>query len=235
MKILAMCCLLCLSINESFCGEFINLDFQSPHYSAVVAALPSGPIAVADAIPGWTVYTSDHPVAEMLYNGVCLTCPAATLGGPERPPRPGDSFNFEISSGVIPTDPTFTPVSESVAQVGDIPKDTKSLHFIALVAPDAAYLHTYLDGNEIQTVVLGREGLQEVTIGADLSGWGGRHAELRFTIEPNPIAIAGRSSVDLGEIHFSPDPLTVVPEPESWVLLAVGLGALFCSRLPSKA
>ncbi len=155
-------------------------------------------------------------MAVMFYNNFCLTCPGASLYGPQNPLR-GDSFSFSINAGALYNNPEPVYPSESVFQTGDVPSDARSLQFAGNIGPSVDLLHVFLGGQELQLVKQEPVGFG-YRFGADVTAWAGKTAELRFTIEPGFQSFFGGAG--LGDIRFSP--VALVPEPSTWALLGVG-------------
>ena len=200
-------------------APFRNLDFQSPNTRGL-----SGPaVLTSDAIPGWQLQRGERAQASILYNGFCLTCPGASLYGPENPKR-GDKFSFIIYAGALYGD----VLNQSVYQTGDVPRDAHSLQFVADLGPGTDLLHVYLGGERLSVVTLEPVGFGH-RFGADVTAWAGKTAELRFTAEPGP-APTYYSGTGLSDIRFSPASLVTVPEPSTWAMVGCGGLALWAMR-----
>lgn len=227
MKYILLQILLLAALGPCLAAPFRNLDFQSPN----VSKLQGPSVKVEDAIPGWRLQQGDIPISDMLYNGLCLTCPAASLYGPEKPRR-GDTFSFSINAGATYDGPKPTYFSESVHQTGDVPQDAHSLQFVGSLGDRLDLLHVYLGGQELPLVTLESAGSKR-QFGADVTAWAGKTAELRFTIDPVVTSLPSFSSVGLGDIRFSP--VALVPEPSTWALLGVGGAFLLMVARSRKA
>ena len=202
-------------------SPFLNLDFQSPNIKAISNPQSGGVVRVHDALPGWQLQIGNEFRQLMYYNNVCITCPSASLGGPENPVN-GDAFGFTIKSGYY--SPNFTMLATSIYQTGDVPIKAQSLQFVAGVDPNFESLHVSVGGQQLRFIQLEKNAFYEYRYAADVSKWAGEAAELRFTIGPG--AFDEGAAASLAGIHFSPDPLPATPEPSTWALLCTGLAAL---------
>ena len=95
-------------------------------------------------------------------------------------------------------------------------------------------LHVSLDGQVLQLQRFA-EGDAGDFFGyeADVSNWGGKTAELRFTVGPGdyPNGAGG----PLADIEFSSIPVSPIPEPSTWALLATGLGSTTAQAITIEA
>ena len=101
---------------------FFNLNFEQP-------ILPLTPVnfqvPTANALPGWSAYTYENTLSEVVYNTLSLGSAAVSLQGANGsvPPIQGNySVVLQGSSG-------STPSSASIGQTGQIPGDSLSLIF----------------------------------------------------------------------------------------------------------
>jgi len=201
-------------------AAFRNLDFQSPNIRGILADT----LFVKDIIPGWQVSLGDEPQTYMHYNSISLLFPSAQLLGPAVP-KVGDKFIFTIKSGIIFDGSKETMGSAGIYQIGQVPESAKSIHFRALMNRIFDTLHVSMDGQVLQLQRFA-EGDAGDFFGyeADVSDWAGKTAELRFTVGPGdyPNGAGG----PLADIEFSSIPVSPIPEPSTWALLATGLVAL---------
>jgi hypothetical protein len=207
------------------------LDFESPRIHAVLATNQFfGVVRTSDALPGWTVDIGKEIASPwVLYEGMALSSVSATLWDNNTFP-PSQVFQgrffFGMTAGMdgsfIPDQPPPQLGSSSIYQVGDIPADTKSLQFVGYIYKPQ-YFRVSLNGVGVRVFELGRE-QGGVRYGADAAPWAGTSAELRFTVDPDPVDPLNAATLD--SISFSPVALKIVPEPGTWVLLSYGVGAL---------
>jgi hypothetical protein len=196
------------------------LDFQSPNVNKI--SNNSG--LVRDIIPGWQLQIGDQVEQRMFYNDACLTCAAAALQGPDNP-RHGNYFTFVMASGISANSRDY--VTAGVFQSGDISMTTRSLLFQAVGFPSIQSLHVSMNGQPLSLFEFERVG-DYSSYGADVTGWAGTTAELRFTVGPGQPPFG--ESVGLAGIHFSSTALPAIPEPSTWALLITGLAALTWNR-----
>lgn len=117
-------------------------------------------------------------------------------------------------------------VATGLFQVGDIPAEAKTLLFQGNgFAPDPnLWFRVSVDGTPLEL-----RAWDGGTLGADVSAFAGRTAELRFQANWLPEQPFPQVYFPLDNIRFSNVPL--VPEPSTWALLGPGLTALlWCSR-----
>lgn len=219
MKIFILCITLQSLLQPCLCADFKNLDFQSPNVRTITERFG----LVKDIIPGWRLQIADQDRNWMFYNNVSQLFPSAGLYGPEVP-RLADKFTFGMKTGVFFDGSNVILASASVFQVGEVPEFAKSIHFRAHMFPVDENLHISMDGQIVQFQRLS-SGDTEMLFGyeADVSAWAGKTAELRFTVVPGNYP---DSSAALADIEFSPMPVSAIPEPSTWALLATGLVAV---------
>lgn len=222
------CFLLAIYSTGTLSGAaFQNLGFEK-------ARLPNKPtpgesLAISVALPGWGVDLEETPQNVVSYNDMAISSPSATLWDREisaNYPFQGRFF-AQINTGLLDiSNPDERRGSSSLYQQGEIPSSARSILFTAAVGRPSN-LEVQLDGTPLQLIEIGVDPLQ-TRFGADISGWAGRNAELRFTIYPN--SRTQINSLILDDISFS---IASVPEPSTYVLLAAGtlfLGATIKRR-----
>jgi hypothetical protein len=115
-------------------------------------------------------------------------------------------------------------VSEGIYQMGDIPSDARSLLVDSSIkeALQGASLneavHVYID-----SVPLSLQFVSVGTIGTDIQGFEGRTGvELRFEARHLPERPFPQILLGLDNIRFTSEPLQMVPEPDTSLLIAAG-------------
>ena len=127
-------------------SPFLNLDFQSPNIRAILNPQSGGLVRVHDALPGWQLQSGSESVQLMYYNKFCLSCPSASLSGPQNPTL-GSLFTFGMNS--VFNSPNLTILAETIYQTGEVPTNTKSLQFVAGTFPNIESLHVSLGGQQL--------------------------------------------------------------------------------------
>jgi hypothetical protein len=193
-------------------GTFQNLSFESARNIPIFN--PQGHpwyMPVADAFPGWSIFTGPSTVSdlEVTYNDITLDLANIALLPRDAallPPAPGlidGKYGVLLQSGFSQFGKD-TPVS--LAQVGRIPSGTKSIQFRG-----SGPLSVSFNGNSIPLAAL-NSGNGTIFFGGDVVGYAGLSGELRFT---------SQTHFDyLDAIQFSP---VAVPEPATLSLLLGGL------------
>src|SRR5437667_4592061 len=107
-------------------GTFVNLDFEA----ANVPDLPpgqGGAVAVADGVPGWTVYIGLGQPSSMGHNTISLGGADVEIYGPQ---WPSDQI-LQGSYTVFLLGSFMSPVVQAAAigQTGQIPPTVRSLQF----------------------------------------------------------------------------------------------------------
>jgi len=113
-----------------------------------------------------------------------------------------------------------TMAAVSIYQVGEVPESSKSIRFEANMFPSDSYLHVSMAGQELS--LIGTPNGDPFRYEVDISSWAGKTGELRFTVGPGSDLVGGT----LADIEFSSIPVSPIPEPSTWALLATGLAAL---------
>jgi hypothetical protein len=186
-------------------GTFANLDFELP-----IPPLNHFILPIANAMPGWRAYIEVSEVDTVAYNTIALDGAAISLhdaGSIYFQPLLGQySALLQGTSSLVPQR------SASLAQIGQVPSDAKSVEFVA--GKESSSFHVSFAGQALQLYHIGS--LADFNVfAADVSGYAGQSGELRFTAEP-------RERLLFDAVYFSPAP--VVPEPT--VASLVGLGGL---------
>lgn len=203
---------------------FQNLGFESASFLGPPPDPVYGRYYASNAIPGWSAYVGATPDNLVLYNNLFLDSAGIAVIDANAPlglssARILGTFTLGLEGG-IPI-PFGGPGSASIAQMGFVPSDTRSLRFFAQGTPDS--FGVSLGGENLPLVPLS-SGANYTIYGADLTGFAGQMAELRFTAFP-------RSVVWLDGITFAPTP---VPEPTEVLLVAFGLAAVALVKWSNK-
>ncbi len=213
MKTVIKLILVSVSCTISLGAEFQNMSFESPN----VNALHGPSVNTADAIPNWGLDIGGESTPLIGYNSTCLTCPQASLYDSILP-RLG-KFTFGMTAGAIIDSSPPRIVSTSLFQTGEIPASAQALIFDASIV---GTLNVSVGESRPMLIDLGPGPSGFRTYGIDATEYAGMEAEVRFTIDP--IGEFPFGTVTLDNIRFSNVPL--VPEPQTWALLGVGLAAL---------
>jgi len=193
-------------------GTFQNLDFEAANVSGYS---PNFPIPAADAIPDWQA--SQGVVYDGLSGGGSLIAIIDSNPSFGTAPLDGNYSVYLFGGGVTPN-----LFSASISQTGGIPPGTESIQLDASYfgAPFAVTVGgTTIDMVPLHTFV--HYTLWGGNVPASLAG----ETETLTITEPPPTGTPP-SGVELDDISFSPNPITVTPEPSPLVLTAIG-GILF--------
>jgi len=195
-------------------GAFQNLNFESAIVPIVPANQPTT-VPFSDAFPAWTGYLGTNQASLAGYNGISVGAYEISLVDTHT-----SFYGNRVISG------TFTAVLQAgnanpplqygpaaIGQTGIVPATALSLRFFA--SGSAGDLVVSLNGQSVPFIPLS-SGPNYVEYGADVSGFAGLPAELRFTEQPisNPFA-----TLFLDNIQFS---TSVIPEPCVLTLSALG-------------
>jgi PEP-CTERM motif-containing protein len=196
--------------------QFINLDFE-------MATVPSGAnfLTWEQAAPGWEHSTGTDTRFVDTWQNPFPPLPASTQqfllreSGPSayRPPNPfaiQGRYAMDFQSGYEDPSGSSEWVQAYLLQTGEVPTDAKSIHLLAsgdfMVTLDEQLIPMRL--TESSSYV------------GDISQFAGRVATLKITNLTNSY----NTSVVLDDIRFSP--MSAVPEPSSWALMALGLAGV---------
>jgi hypothetical protein len=189
-------------------GTFRNLDFESAQY-------PLNPndrnrVLIANAMPGWTMYSGGNSYDTVRYNDVALGAPDVSFhdAGSFLTPYHGLRCVYVQASQVY--GPPF--ISSAIGQTGMVPADAQSVTFYS----SSLGINLTFGGQLIPIYDLGPAASFYNEFVGDISAFAGQTGELRFT-DPS-----GGGKLDF--IQFSTTP---VPEPSTWALLSLG-SAAFC-------
>ena len=206
-------------------GNFQNLDFEAPTLPLVHVGGGFDFVAVAGAVPGWTLFLGTNQVGRVLFNNFFLGTATVGLMGPGLTnsfpiwPRIIDgSYTIVLQAGTdISEGPVNPPlVDAGMTQSGLVPVSASSIQLKAYTLGGAnAQFVVSLNGFPIDMLPL--EVTPNYTLyGGDISIFAGSTAELR---------IAALTIPAFAFSAFAFDSIAFVPEPSVFALL--GLGALF--------
>ncbi len=206
-------------------GTFTNLNFENARRPLQFLDQLNGQIvAASNAFPGWSVSLGGLLQTEVYYNSITLGAGSVDLFG-TLPPRP--DFFEQVISGRFSAGLQNGNGFASLSQTGTIPTDSLSL--LVDLRRDALQiepngLSVNLNGLPAPMVHLSQTttvaGLTYDTYGVNVAALAGLETELRFSAAPLTFVVT------LDNIRFSPIALPIVPEPSTWALFGVGLGAV---------
>lgn len=213
-------------------GTFQNLDFESATVATSPPAQFPNLVSIADSLPGWTGYLGTVQQTETEYNVMTLgAANVAVLGPSWTSTQPGvidGSYSVLLEAGAVPN--AFTG-NAWIEQVGTIPANANSMEFKAWENGNLSDLGVSFAGNSLSPVLLS-SGLTYNLYGVNIGPYAGQTGALEFSAIFNNL---GATWVNLDDISFSPNPITVTPEPDALTLMGIG-GALFavCRRFAPK-
>jgi hypothetical protein len=188
-------------------AEFQNLTFDEGTSSF-------GSISDADIreyLPGWTLTYNDikqrtidvNTLGRFSRDGSAILNHRLTnpLGYPAEL-----KYSLALRNGY---DENLNPLAWELSQTGTVPGDAKSLWFKSFEESPALRLNTV----EVETIFVGTEGQFNV-FAADIRGFAGKSVTLAFDTP----SVSQTFGID--SIRFSSD---AVPEPRTWMLVALGL------------
>jgi hypothetical protein len=214
----------------SLAGPFANLNFEDSPIPANTP-VPVGPpqeISTSLLFPSWTLWIGENVQPTGSFNTFLLAGPQAALMASETP-----------SEGVIEGTKSvymsgWPGASTSLAQTGDVPAGTKSVRFVARnyayqsmhVPPGPLFLR--MNGQSLPLVILSSNGTGDFVFGADVTGFAGTTAELRFGVG-SPISGSDTLFGNFDSVSFSPVP---IPEPGYLTMFATCAMALLTRHRP---
>ena len=187
-------------------GTFVNLDFER----GVIVVDPASPyyphqVLASKALPGWTAYTYEQPLADILYDAIFFSSAQVGIYDTNYPSlAPVQGRYSVVLGGQMPG--TVPRESAAIAQTGLVPNTAESLTFWGQVGG----LQVTFGGQVLPYAAIGR-GPNYTIYGCDISAFAGQAGEIRFTTLPNTSAL-------IDNIQFSTQP---IPEPNM-----LGMGAL---------
>jgi hypothetical protein len=199
-------------------SAFQDLDFEA----ANIVSISGRPQAVttANALPGWTVDYGNFQQTEVTYNEQSLggtTVTVLATGYPSlttRTPIDG-SYDVILFGGLA---------DATISQTGVVPLTARSVIFDE-VSESGSFVPEVSIGSDVLSLFpvgsgTGQNGVGFTTWGANVSAWAGQTEQLSITSPAN----SGQMEFD--DISFSPNPVTVTPEPDALMLMGIG-GSLF--------
>jgi hypothetical protein len=204
---------LLLAATPCFAGDFQNLTFDEPDLGGpltlVYPEFPNGPFLgnTAHILRGWTVLADNQPQPTMTYSpfGSPTGEGLARLVGnsPELAQTPFGTNTLFLRSDH--TSPGGGPVIR-VQQTGTVPADAAGLWIFAAGGSP----RMFINGERVNDPRIGA--LADPVV--DVSRYAGQTIDLEFLVP-----LGGSTRLDV----FG---WVAVPEPSTWALLGVGLGAL---------
>jgi hypothetical protein len=154
-----------------------------------------------DLLPGWQLFRGNQPEVTMGYD-LRFDETEASLLSKEAVPSIEGSYALKLF------------LDQSIVQRGDIPPDAQMLSFLG------ALVSVSINGVELPQIP--PETLNNQVL-LNIAQYAGQNVELRF--QPLRSAMSVNPTRTIDSIAF------VVPEPSTYSLLAVGVGALLCPWL----
>jgi hypothetical protein len=194
-------------------GTFQDLDFEEANIVPISGPGNGSAVTVANALPGWTVDYGIVQPTQIYYNSPSLGETAVTL---EAQGYPGFfSGTVDGNFSVLLQGGTFDGVlaNASISQTGQIPIGTQSLLF-ELGDRGQVIVPIVSIGSDVLTLFPVGGGTGYVTYGADIAAWAGQTEELTFS--------GPAENTLLDDISFSPNQITVTPEPSPFLLTGIG-------------
>ncbi|HEY3854484.1 MAG TPA: hypothetical protein VGO67_08840 [Verrucomicrobiae bacterium] len=189
-------------------GAFQDLDFEAANVIPISGQ--PGFVTTANALPGWTVTYDSVVQPEITYNSLSLGGTAAILVA--------DGYPDFGEEGLSPLDGNFSLLlfasdhSLTISQTGQIPASSEALLFTwGGTTPAISVGGDSLTVYPVQTLPNGE------ILGVSISPWAGQTESLSFTLPKGSDTYA-----ELDDISFSPNAITVTPEPSPFLLTGIG-------------
>jgi hypothetical protein len=195
-------------------GTFVNLDFESAN---IPRGPSSAPIAVSQALPGWTVYLGNTPSATVIPNDSSLAGANVSVLTPQWLVNPIFQGNYMVLLQAAPSPSSFTPTTAALGQTGQIPAGAKNMLFDAVTTGQ----QVTFNGAVLPVVVYAKTANFNV-YEANISALAGETGELRFTV----LQVLGTGATYLDNIGFYGQS---VPEPGTLALFAFGGLTMACA------
>jgi hypothetical protein len=187
-------------------GAFVNLDFEQ-----AIAPLDGHQAPIARALPGWTGYVGGGLASMVWYDDRPIDAAGISLVDRLAPQQPLQPLEGDYSAWLMGSTSLWPQQqAAAIAQIGQIPADSKSIRFLFSTAylPEVTFA-----GQSIPLVELDAN-TSYITLGGDVSLFAGDTGELRFTVLP------GHGGGLFDNIQFSP---VAIPEPTTLVLSLLGV------------
>jgi hypothetical protein len=203
-------------------APFQNLDFEAADLPVIPRGQEGTYVPISIGLPGWSASLGTSALSQVLHNSATLGSPAVLIWGPDMSyataqagGRIEGDFTAVLQAGTAASGPPL-----SISQTGLVPLEGQWLLFkgrVGFVPPMPTVFSVSLNDQNVPIAA----SLPEYTLyGGDVSTFVGTEAELKFTVYRG----LGNGLI-LDSIEFSP-----VPEPGSFVLVALGLVAGACWR-----
>ena len=198
-------------------GTFQNLDFESATLSPIPPGQFGGDVSMSSALPGWTGDLGGFQATQAFQNEVSLGAASIDILGPQWNQSPGiidGSYSVYLQPG-------DNGATASLAQSGTIPLGDKTLIFDAWQPAFATPFSVSFAGDSLSLFVLSSgvspSGQVYNVYGANVASFAGQTGQLEFTVYPK-----SGNSLLLDDISFSPNAITVTPEPDALTLTGIG-------------
>lgn len=195
--------------------EFINLGFDDGY--RMTGTVFRWDIPAEEALPGWTVKMGDQVLEQVRWNTSYPESGSISIMTPPWPGAEGVNAVRLIAGAVYPA--REPAVTASISQVGTIPTDANSLLFFggfSSVSPSEVRINEVV----VPLVFLSGELGDPYLYGVDVRPFAAQEVELSFLNHP---VARGSGGFQIDSLRFSS---VVVPEPETWALLGVGLAVV---------
>jgi hypothetical protein len=201
---------------------FQNLDFEEANLLGYQAG---NMVPTTTAFPGWQASEEGSggtfPLSSVFYDGISIGGAGASIGGND-PSRGTSPLDGNYSAYLFGGGPQQNLFSTSISQTGTVPAGAQAIEFDASVS--RAPFVVVLGGTTIAMTPMQSFVDYELWGGNIPAGMAGQTETLTIT-EP-PATGVQPSMLELDDIVFSPNSVTVTPEPSPFVLTAIG-GILF--------